>query len=838
LILIKPDPNLISDDFIRLISYYRTNPIIAANHLLVRQSEPVTLPAIQQKVLLDWWNGRFCVLTASRGFGKLLSDSTNVLTPDGFKRIDTLNIGDEVITPEGNKSKIVNISCESNPVMFKVVFVDGREIEACKDHQWLVFNEFNKKVLTTEKIKTLIEFGADVYIPLVGDLPTIDKKETEEFIKKSLNCSYLCSGYYENLTKDLALEVQKKLWSLGHVCSIFTRENDTNLDLDVILKDSYEISGLYIKEVLPIESKPGRCIMIEDPEGLYIVDNYIVTHNTFLSALYLALRMMLYPGTNICVFAPSFRQSKLIFAEFEKLYHESPFLQECIDAKGPSIRTDSAYCATRRVGRQPPSILKALPVGNDGSKIRGERAQLILLDEIAQLPEHIFRSAIRPILSTDSNPMENVRRIKELREKYGDKVPESSLISGNSYIGVTSGYYQFNYWWKEICTFYKNIKNGDKKYNLNFIPYHYLPEGFLSQEIVQAARENDPDHVFKTEWCAEWVGDSAGAFPMSLLDGCRDKTVIPTQIGDPSGKSQYIFGVDVARDRDATAIVVIRLGYPNHLIHLAQLESTAFPDQARHLLELINKFRPIKIYMDAGGGGTSLKDYLLDPQSVGMSPSLKVISEDANHQQSGMKILRLVDFSPTIWAELNNNTKTLLEQRALLFPDSTNPIEAEVQTSVKKSDTKKTVDLVQLMINQAASIVITPNASGSLRFDLPKSAGSRGYENKANLQVRRKDLYTALMLAGSCAYELSFKHIEEERKVVSQGIIKTEDLTDLRAKYKSSGNTIFNSKLMPRSALSSEELNLNLNTVSKTVIPNGGIIIKNGNKGRNGKRRR
>lgn len=832
MVLLKSDPNLINKDNLRLISYYRTNPILAAEHLLVRLGEPVTLPLIQQKVLLDWWYGRFCVLTATRGFGKLLPNDTGVLTPSGFIPIKDLVIGDEVITPKGNISKITSISYEPKPVLYKITFSDNRQIEACKDHQWLVFNEYKKEILTTYKIKQLIEFGAKVYIPLVENLPTVDKDKEEKLIKEKLNIEEIVSGTFTQLLVKDAKLIQNKLWSLGYICSIIYNKDNITTDITIEINN---LNGLRIINIEPVESKPGHCITIDDPESLYVINDYIVTHNTFLSALYLALKMILYPGTNICIFAPSFRQSKLIFNEFDKLFQESPFLQECMDGKGPVIRPDAAYCATKRVGSLAPSVLKALPVGNDGSKIRGERAQLILLDEIAQLPEHIFRSAIRPILSTDANPMGNVKRIEALRKQYGDKVPESAIVSDNSYIGVTSGYYQFNYWWKEICNFYSNIKNGDLKYNLNFVPYYYLPEGFLSKEIVQSAKENDPDHVFQTEWCAEWVGDSAGAFPMSLLDGCRHLSVLPVQIGDPSGKSQYIFGVDVARERDATAIVIIKLGYPNHVVHIAQLESTAFPEQAKHLLTLIGKFRPIKIYMDAAGGGTSLKDYLLDPQSVGMDPSLKVTEENAPSYSSGMKILRLIDFNPTVWAELNNNTKTLLEQKALLLPDSTNPIEAEVQVSVRKADQKKVVDLVQLMINQVASVVITQNPSGSLRFDLPRSTGTKGYENKVNLQVRRKDLYTALMLAGSCAYDLSFKYIDNERKMISQGIIKMEDL-NLDKSSKNTTNTILNTEsLIDRVAISPHEL-INLNTTkSKTIIPKGGIIIKGGRKNKHGR---
>lgn len=816
--LIKPDSRLITDNNVRLISTYRINPILAANKLLIRNGQPVTLPLIQQKVLLEWWSSNFSVLTATRGYGKLLSNDTKVLTPEGFRRIDTLREGDAVITPKGKVSTITGVFPEENPKLFEITFADGRKCKACEDHQWFVKNQYKEGVLTTKECLKLLEFGAAIYIPTVEFNPSNENSGGEVKV-------------YNNDKLD---KVKQDLWSRGYVLEVYDQIDDIGNNFKQVIYYTHSI-GLEIKDITPIPSESGRCLAIDDPESLYVIDDYVVTHNTFLAALYLTLRLMLFPGSQICIFAPSFRQSKLIFAEFQKFYYESRFLQECM-AKEPSIQTDQAIAVTKRIGKIRPSTLKALPVGNDGAKIRGERAQLILMDEIAQLPEHIYTAAIRPILSTDMDPMSKVMKTQKLIEQYGslENIPDSELANANSYVGITSGYYQFNYWWRQICNFYHNIKKGDKAYNLNFVPYTDLPPGFLDMKVIEDARQSDPDHVFKTEWCAEWVGDSAGAFPMSLLDSCRDKSVIPTDVGDPSGKSQYVFGVDVARERDATAIVVVKLGYPNHVVHLAELEETPFPEQAQHLLDLIGKFNPIKIFMDAGGGGSSLKDYLLDPQSVGRSPSLKTIEEDALAGVSGRRVLKMINFTPTIWTELNNNTKTLLEQRALLLPDSTNPIESNRSMSVRKKN-KKTVDLVQIMINQIASIVITPKPSGALHYDLPKNSSSSGYQNKSNLQVRRKDLYTAFVLAGCCAYELSFKHIDE-RRLVSHGIIKEHDPL-VAMGHKNGVHTISTSRLPSRSTILPEDVEIT-NNRSKSIIPQGGIIIKGGSRNKYDKKRR
>jgi hypothetical protein len=467
-----------------------------------------------------------------------------------------------------------------------------------------------------------------------------------------------------------------------------------------------------------------------------------------------------------------------------------------------------------------PSFLKALPVGSDGAKIRGERFNRFVLDECAQLPETIFRSSIKPMLSTSVSPMKKAKLVKEMREKYGKDFDESMLEGNNGYTVITSGYYQFNYWWEEILKMYAKIQAGSKAHTLNFIPYTDLPEGFLDMAIVMDAMQNDPRHVFLTEWCAEWVADSEGAFPMSLLESARDPNVIPVQGRPPTSKSRYVFGVDVARERDSTAIVVTELGYPSKVVWISELEETPFPDQAKHLFSLIHRFDPVMIYMDAGGGGNSLRDYLADPQSVGMPSSLKVVEPDANVYHSGKRILKMCDFTSSFIEDANNNTKALLEQSALKLPAANNPIE-----SLRKSGpagNKKETDLVQVLINQTASIVITPTGhTGRLRYGLPKNSSSPGGSQRNNLQVRKKDLYTAFILAGCCVYDLAFRPIED-KKLIESGIIREIEAPGPAIASVGSipdGYTISNGRVVGSMASSSGR--------SKTSVQNGGVIITN-----------
>lgn len=740
MVLIKSEKHLLETESSSIINFYRNNPIIAANHLLRLDDVPLELAPIQQIFLTEWFNHKFSLLTAARGSGKSLKNGTNVLTGSGWIKIEDLKEEDIIKTPRGN-SKIIGVYPQGKLDIFELEFIDGRKSFCSLDHLW--------------KVK-LIHDNGDI----------IETVETLQVI-----WSYLLLAQ-----------------TLKNTVRIFIPSLDTT-----------EVELISIKF---FEQYECTCIRIEDPEGLFIIDDNIITHNTLVSAVYAALQTLLYPSATIGIFAPAFRQSKLIFKEFDNIYQNSPILQQSID-KPPTYGNDQCICTYKSIRQGiKPSEIRALPVGVDGGKIRGARFKRVILDEIVHLPETIFRSAIQPMMSTTVNPMKRVREVEMLRRANAKVIP----VSDNGYIGITSGYYQFNYWWLEIVKFYDAIQKGSKLYNLRFIPHWELPEGFYDEEVVKDAEVNSPRHMFATEWLADWISDSEGAFPMSLLESVRDPKVKPKYAKDPNtdkGK-EYIFGVDSARESDSTAIAIFELGYPSKLVFLEEIEDKPFPYQAKLLFDLIDRFKPIRIYMDEYGGGNVIRDHLEDPTSVGLSKTLKVIQVDASLKNTGKAILQLCNFNSAFIEDANNDAKTLLEQRAILFPDATNPIE-----STKKSVSGlKTVDLVQDMINQISSVVVTKTPTGRLHYDLPKKRGSIMSPN-----LNKKDLYTAFILGCKCIYDLQWKP-KVEKVMLNKGVIKELDMSPDLTQDNFDGRIVGGSR---------GTMSLNDN---KKTISGGGVIIR------------
>ena len=143
-----------------------------------------------------------------------------VLTPWGWSSMGELLVGDLVIGGKGMATQVVETLDRGPKPVFKVTFSDGSSTECCDDHLWLVRSS---------------AMGSQGLRPAVKSL----KEIRHQLHNKEGN-----HKWYIPLMG---------LWSFE------TRSFD---------------------RIEPIGTKPVRCIRVGNPDGLYITDDFIVTHNT------------------------------------------------------------------------------------------------------------------------------------------------------------------------------------------------------------------------------------------------------------------------------------------------------------------------------------------------------------------------------------------------------------------------------------------------------------------------------------------------------------------------------------------------------------------------------
>jgi len=484
-------------------------------------------------------------------------------------------------------------------------------------------------------------------------------------------------------------------------------------------------------ELLGVDFAPIQRLVFRD----MWFKNYVIAvagrgfGKTFMLGSLATLSCMLYPGYRVGLIAPVFRQSKMIFAEVEKLYDQSSILREAT-AKKPTRGSDTAYLRFKSVGGKTPSYLEALPLG-DGNKIRGSRFYLILVDELAQVPDQTLDMVVRPMGATSLAPMERVRRLEEQTRLInaglavaGDFAEEKV----NKMVMTSSGYYKFNHMWRRMQDHWRMMaeaeaKGEESEYTVWQVPYWDLPEGFLDKKNIAEAKRIMSTHEYSMEYEAAMVSDSEGFFKASLLEECTlDSDFTILHKGD-SNKS-YIIGIDPNQGGAASCgVVVTEIGKPNKIVSVIELMSKTTQGLTQAVQALCEQFKVLRIFMDRGGGGKAIMD-LLEEGYGNVEPIIDRGNPDNVHKD-GRHILEMVNFNPSWISDANFTAKSMFEDKSLRFPEL--PVNANDLMA-------RTYNSIITLKSQLLSIVVTQTATGILHFDTPTKS-------------MNKDLYSALILA-------------------------------------------------------------------------------------------
>lgn len=99
-----------------------------------------------KRVVLNNWQKdiwfdphRFTVLDIGRRGGKALALDTPILTPNGYKQMGDIQVGDYCISPRGNKTKVLYVSPIFNDhPCYEITFSNGEKIVADEEHLWVI----------------------------------------------------------------------------------------------------------------------------------------------------------------------------------------------------------------------------------------------------------------------------------------------------------------------------------------------------------------------------------------------------------------------------------------------------------------------------------------------------------------------------------------------------------------------------------------------------------------------------------------------------------------------------------------------------------------------------
>ena len=188
-------------------------------------------------------------------------------------------------------------------------------------------------------------------------------------------------------------------------------------------------------------------------------------------------------------------------------------------------------------------------------------------------------------------------------------------------------------------------------------------------------------------------------------------------------------------------------------------------------------FPPIRIGLDAQGGGVAIEEALHDPSKLEEGEVLiwPVVEENKvkdTDSQPGLHILELIQFARADWtAQANHGLRKDLEDKLLLFPRFDNltlglAMDKEGK-DILESDLDPIYDSLSECIleiedlkNELTTIVMTQTSSGPNardRWDTPEIKLNNGKKGRL-----RKDRYSSLVMANMIARQMrrSLKPVE------------------------------------------------------------------------------
>jgi hypothetical protein len=218
------------------------------------------------------------------------------------------------------------------------------------------------------------------------------------------------------------------------------------------------------------------------------------------------------------------------------------------------------------------STIYCMPTGMSGYGIRGYTVDLLIADEAAFIPEAVW-TAVTPMLSVTG----------------GKKILISTPFGKGGYF-----YDCFN-------------DDNYTKFHISSEDCERIPKEFLERE-----RKRMTKLQFAQEYLGEFVDELRQYFPTELIQKICILQTAPTISGNT------FLGVDVAR-QGGDESVLVSLDRKDKSLNQIDLEVSAnsyLTDTARLIKKLDSNRNFKKIYIDDGGMGVGVFDYLLEEEQV------------------------------------------------------------------------------------------------------------------------------------------------------------------------------------------------------------------------------
>lgn len=576
---------------------------------------------------------------------------------------------------------------------------------------------------------------------------------------------------------------------------------------------------------------------------------------TTMLGCYAITKALLDQGSKIVIAGAGLRQSGLVFESMENIWKNAPILQDiCGSNNGPRRGVLGFHWD---IGD---SRIMGIPIGT-GEKIRGLRANTIIVDEFGSVNPDIFETVIRGFASVQSNntfekvkqqyQIEALKAIGMNNDAIEDFIGESKA-EGNQIILAGTATYQFNHFYKyyqDYCNLiYEQCRSGygeNCEYAVVRLPWDFLPNGLMDKTILEQGRATMDSAIFKMEYGCVFAKDSDGFFPASSIH--KATCPIKTQNGElkfyaeeyGEKNCKYVMGVDPASERDNFAISIIKMTDEYRgLVFCWSTNRKKFEAQKkkkpqlftgiedyntfiiRKIHEICSKFNIVRINIDSGGGGRSVVEGLKDSSKLKDNEyCIYNMNDEEISDRKGAHIIKVIEFSSREWYESSHfNLLKDITTMNQLFP-AYDAIGVEQHRMLSSDDDILDMSLENIQYEieeckyQTTLIQEQTTAKGNKTWDLPRIKGVVTEGIKLRL---RKDHFTSLLLANDAARAI-INNVETPQKHVFGGYSSKEAM-----RQKTSSGQMYQGKGLKRMK-NSQNINQRSGSVIRHEGPGGSI---------------
>ncbi len=527
---------------------------------------------------------------------------------------------------------------------------------------------------------------------------------------------------------------------------------------------------------------------------------------SFLAAIASFIIPIFEPNSHILVAGPTFRTARQIFGYLERMVNtrNAELLQQIFANKSKRADlfewqvTDGTNIST----------IRAIPL--NGEKIRGFRANTLILDEFLLLSEDIIKNVLMPFLTAplDIGQRQKIRDKEDSLIEAGEmtEADRQNFVDTTRMIALSSASYTFENLYRVYTEWLDHITNnkpvGPSKYFVSQLSYEAIPKYMVSQTIIEEAKGSDQTHPsFKREYCAQFVDGSESYFSAKrMLEQTVQDDQYPTTMlcGDP--KKKYLLSIDPSFSSSPTsdyfAMAVAEMNDSNMaepsftLVHNYAVAGGELKEHIRYFLYLLKSFNIHYIIADNADGNfiqSANESELFKSEKM----EIKFIDYDGNlkgdeyaamlrivknqHNKNDYRIAFKHVFNQESIRRMNEQLQTFINNRKIWFASKLSAHSIEFDKAIRYASSgsfeydlrgmdigdfiANQDDLIPKVKTQCSLIEIKTTPTGSQTFDLPQLL-----KRDTSAKRARKDNYTALLLLA----EVFKAHID-----ISTGVAST-----------------------------------------------------------------